>query len=278
MANLEPDLEVWIARLPEYELRPSSSRHGDDDLADAAADDSPVPNIAVFDHWRPDSFVQLDEFPAVLCRDMAAVTAATNGQVEARVLKANPAHPWPQPPWRRRTTGARLCLLIAGTVWFDLAGIGEESFSAKDSWCLPGGLDHALLEASTEFELLEIELPVPPGPPSPASDVPEMLMLNATYNYRSVPLFGKPNEHPDYPRVEMADPRSALALRLDDKECSDWAGCPWHLHDQGIQCGYLTSGTAHLDIEGLGLVDAQPGTFWLQQANARHLVRSAASR
>ncbi|ODQ96374.1 hypothetical protein [Mycolicibacterium holsaticum] len=230
--------------------------------------------MAVFDHFRPHSFVCRDDFPAILCRDMTTVTAAAHGQVMARVLKANPVRPWPQPPWRRRTTGARISLLVAGTVWFDFAGIGEESFSANDSWCLPADLDHTLLEASSDLELLEIEFPVPPGSPDLNSAIPEMLMLFASYSYRPIPCFGKP-AHTEHPPAQTADPGAALSLRLDDTAPSGWAGCPWHLHDQGIQCGYLTSGTARIDVEGLGVVDARPGTFWLQQARSA-LVPSAA--
>ncbi|MGV0794522.1 hypothetical protein [Mycolicibacterium sp. XJ1819] len=221
--------------------------------------------MAVFDHLRPHSFVCVDEFPSILCREMTAVTAAAHGQVMARVLKANPARPWPQPPWRRRTAGARISLLIAGTVWFDLAGTGEESFSANDSWCLPAGLDHSLLEASSDLELLEIELPGPRGSSDPTSTIPEMLMLFASYSYRPIPRFAGP-VHTEHPPTDTADPSAALSLRLDDSAPHGWAGCPWHLHDQGIQCGYLTSGSAHIDVEGLGVVDARPGTFWLQQA------------
>lgn len=86
---------------------------------------------------RPDSLVDLNEFPTVVCRDMPAVTAA-------------------------------------GTAWIDLAGIGEEFFSANDSWCMPDGLGHELLEASSDFELLEIEIPVPPASRVVTSAIPEI--------------------------------------------------------------------------------------------------------
>lgn len=253
---LKSDVEVWIARLPGFELRPPRLN----------GDDPSVSELAVFDHLSPHSFIRLDEFPAVLCRDMTALTEATHGQMVARVLKADPARPWPQPPWRRRTTGARFSLLVAGTAWFDLGGVGEESFSANDSWCLPDGLDHVLLEASTDFELLEIEFPVQPSAPVLTSTIPEMLMLYATYSHRPTPYFGMPAEATEGPLSEPADPGIAPPLRLDDKACSGWTGCPWHLHDHGVQCGYLTSGTAQIDADGVGVVDARPGTFWLQQS------------
>lgn len=258
---VKSDLEVWIARLPGLDL-PLPVRNG----YGADSTDLHGSGMAVFDHLRPDSFIQHEEFPAVLCREMTAVAAGSGGHVMARVLKANPALPWPQPPWRRRTAGARISLLVAGTVWFDIAGVGEESFSATDSWCLPASLDHTLLEASADFELLEIELPHPVGSPVAPSGIPEMLMLYGTYSYRPVPCYGKPTEHAEYPSAEPAEPGTALSVRLDDSAPNGWAGCPWHLHDQGIQCGYLASGTARMNVEGLGVVDAGPGTFWMQQA------------
>src|SRR5690625_170914 len=152
----ESGLVVWITRLPGFQLR-SDQAYGNGVDSSLASDSTLFPrsNLAVFDHPGPHSFVRLDEFPAVLCRDMTAVARASRGQVVARVLSANPAEPWPQPPWRRRTTGARVSLLVSGSVWFHLAGTGEESFSAKDSWYLPPGFDYALLEASSDFELLE---------------------------------------------------------------------------------------------------------------------------
>lgn len=264
---LNSDLEVWIARLPGFALRPAGSNgHLVDQLLGADSTKPPGSAMAVFDHLQPDSFVHLDEFPAVLCREMTTVTEASGGQVIARVLKANPERPWPQPAWPRRTSGARINLLIAGTVWFHIAGLGEESFSANDSWCLPASLDHALLEASSDFELLEIELPLASDSSAKTVAVPEMLMLYATYSYRPIPTFATAVEHSDYPSTESPSPGNALALKLDRRAPSGWAGCPWHLHEAGVQCGYLASGSARMDVEGLGIVDAAPGTFWLQQA------------
>jgi hypothetical protein len=267
--HVESDLEVWIARLPGYQLRstPSEGRDITDSPSPVGVTDSLASDVAVFDHLRPDSFVRDDQFPAVLRRDITAVSAHTHGQVIARVLRANPAREWPQPPWRRRTTGPRISLLLNGTVWFDLADFGEQAFSAHDSWSLPSGLDHALLEASCDFVLVEIELPVAASA-SHAVDttIPEMLMLYATYSYRAIPSFGKPATHRANASTGTADPSGTLSLKLDNKAPDAWAGCPWHLHERGIQFGYVTRGTARMEIEGIGVVDALPGTFWLQQA------------
>lgn len=267
--HVEADLEVWIARLPGYQLRPnlSDGREFTDRPPPVGMTDSHASDVAVFDHLRPDSFVSDDQFPAVLRRDITTVSAHTHGQVIARVLRANPAREWPQPPWRRRTTGPRISLLLSGTVWFDFADFGEQAFSAHDSWSLPSGLDHALLEASCDFALLEIELPAAPGAKRAVdTTIPEMLMLYATYSYRAIPSFGKPVNHRANAPTETAGPGGTLSLKLDDKAPDAWAGCPWHLHDRGIQFGYLTSGTARMEIEGIGVVDALPGTFWLHQA------------
>lgn len=213
--------------------------------------------ITVFDHPQPDSFVRLAEFPAVVCRDMPAVSAATRGQVIGRVLRADPARPWPHPPWRRRTRGYRLNLLVAGTAWFDLDGIGEESFSARDSWCLPSGLEYVLLEASTDFELLEIEFRVPAG--CDAAAIPEMVTLFATYSYRQPTLFGA--------EVTNSASDATPLVRLDDRAHDGWAR-PWHLQEQGIQCAYLTRGAVKLELKGRNAVDARAGTFWVQQARS----------
>lgn len=254
------DLAVWIAQIPDFELRPPPRNgYGVDQTLHAYTTGSPGSEIAVFDHLRPDSFVCLDEFPTLLCRDMPAVTAASHGQVVTRVLKANPMRPWPQPPWRRRTTGVRISLLISGTAWFDLAGIGEESFSANDSWCLPEGLDHALLEASTDFELLEIEFPGLPGSRVESSTVPEVLTLFATYSYRQTPVFGGRVDYTEGPPV-------APPLVISDDRAHDGWARPWHLQEQGIQCAYLTRGAARLELNNRGIIDARAGTLWLQQA------------
>lgn len=259
---MSSDLAVWIAQLPDLELHvPCGSGHGSCQTERTDIPDEGGSEIAVFDHLRPDSFYRLDEFPAILCRDMPAVTAAAHGQVVARVLKADPARPWPHAPWSRRATGPRLSLLVAGTAWFDLAGVGEESFSANDSWCLPGGTDHVLLEASTDFEMLEIEFPGRPEACGASSAVPEMLTLFATYSYQHIPIFGQPSAHAESP-ID-APP----TVRLDDRAHNGWAR-PWHLQEQGIQCAYLTRGAARLEIKGRKIVDVRSGTFWLQHAEA----------
>ncbi len=253
---METDLAVWIAQLPDFELpRPCE----DVPLHTAGPNTSRDSAITVFDHSRPDSFVRLAEFPAVVCRDMPAVSAATRGQVIGRVLRADPARPWPHPPWRRRTRGYRLNLLVAGTAWFDLDGIGEESFSARDSWCLPSGLEYALLEASTDFELLEIEFRVLAG--CDAAAIPEMVTLFATYSYRQPTIFSARTE-----ATNSASDATPL-VRLDDRTHDGWAR-PWHLQEQGIQCAYLTRGAAKLELKGRNAVDARAGTFWVQQAKS----------
>jgi hypothetical protein len=269
---VKSDLAVWIAQLPDFELHsPLSDGQGDDHRPRAEKTDPASPEIAVFDHLRPDSFVRLDEFPAVLCREMPAVAAAAHGQVVARVLRADPARPWPHPPWRRRTAGTRISLLVAGTAWFELGDMGEESFSANDSWCLPAGLDHALLEASTDFELLEIEFPGPPNSRVEPLTVPEMLTLFATYSYRQTPIFGKRVAHSEN---LAGDPP---LVRLDDRAQDGWAR-PWHLQEQGIQCAYLTRGAARLELKGRGVIDARAGTFWLQQARNTAVQSSQVNR
>lgn len=253
---MESDLAVWIAQLPDFELpRPRE----DGRLQSAGQKAFPDSGITVFDHPRPDSFVRLAEFPAVVCRDMPTVAAATRGQVIGRVLRADPARPWPHPPWRRRTRGYRLHLLVAGTAWFDLDGIGEESFSASDSWCLPADLDYALLEASTDFELVEIEFRVPSG--YSAAAIPEMVTLFATYSYRQPTIFGG--------RTGVADSKRGATplVELDDRAHDGWAR-PWHLQEQGVQCAYLTRGSVKLELKGRNAVDARAGTFWVQQARS----------
>ncbi|MGV0870603.1 hypothetical protein [Mycolicibacterium sp. XJ879] len=258
---MESDLAVWIAQLPDFKLRRPCGGDGGGDGCFPLANPSELSGseVTVFDHLRPDSFVRLVEFPALACRDMPAVAAATQGQVVGRVLRSDPARPWPQPPWRRRTRGFRLNLLVAGTAWFDLDGIGEESFSANDSWCLPGGIDYALLEASTDFELLEIEFLGAPGYRTTA--IPEMVTLFATYSYRQPTIFGE--------RTEVTESPSAAAplVKLDDRAHDGWAR-PWHLQEQGIQCAYLTRGAAKLELKGRSAVDARAGTFWVQQARS----------
>jgi hypothetical protein len=144
--------------------------------------------------------------------------------------------------------------------------LGEESFSAHDSWSVPHGVRHALLEASSDLELLEIEFRGVAGN-GPASTSMEMLMLYGSYSYRAIPRFaGSPPAAGEVSNQIGAG--AALSLKLHDHPPTGWAGCPWHLHDEGIQCGYLTTGSARIDVEGLGVVEAQAGTFWLQQAGA----------
>lgn len=242
---MSSDLEVWIARLPEYELG------------------TPTTSPAAFAHLRDDSFVPHDECAAVLLREMPEIHKYTNGMVTARVLKANPDRDWPQPAWARRARGTRLSLLVSGNVWFEIDGVGEVSFSANDSWCVSAGVEDALLEASRDFELLEIEFEghgASGGPASPPAD--EMLLLYGTYRYRSIPRFG--------PGVKgLAREGTGLSLSLRDDPPGGWAGCPWHLHERGVQFGYLTTGSAYIDIEGVGGIEAQPGTFWVQSAHTR---------
>jgi len=246
---MNSDLEVWIARLPKFEL----GRDGSD------------LDTAVFDHLQPNSFAVHPECAAVLLRDIGTVEKHTAGRVSAQVLRANPALSWPQPPWRRRTEGTRISLLVCGTAWFDIDGAGEESFSANDSWCVPEGVDHVLLEASSDFELLEIEFRAMAGDPATTPAVPDLLMLYGTYSYRSVPVLGG-SAAGCHDQLDRPDAGTALSLNLHDHPPTGWAGCPWHLHDEGVQCGYLTTGSAQIEVDRIGVVEAQAGTFWMQQA------------
>jgi quercetin dioxygenase-like cupin family protein len=257
---MESDVEVWVARLPNFGL----DRAGPESPAIPESAREPGNEVAAFDYPRPDSFVTHPECRAVLIRDMHAVRTYTKGRASSRVLKANPDVPWPQPPWRRHTTGTRISLLVRGTAWFDIDGAGEVAFSANDSWCLTRGVGHGLLEASSDFELLEIELAGAGegGVKDDATPDGEMYMLYGSYSYRPITRFGghEPPAHgataaaPDLP----ADERISPLLHV-------WDGYPWHFHDHGIQCGYVTSGSARIEVQGFGIVDADPGTFWFQQ-------------
>lgn len=231
------EFDVWMAHLPGLSVRPHT--HNGRETAE----------IAVLDQVGTDSFVPLEEFPPLLCREMPAVSAALDGRVVARVLRADPEQPWPHPPWSRRTTGVRISLLASGTAWFDLAGIGEESFSANDSWCLPGGFEYSLLEASTDFELLEIDFPDWLGEDG-ATDVPEVSTLFATYRWQPTQAFGG---------AEAVTGPPATSEHRDD---SRWVR-PWRVRGRGIECAYLTGGAARLEVERLGVIDARSGTFWL---------------
>lgn len=244
---MNSDLEVWITRLPKYELQDIGSDF----------------DTAVFDHLHSDSFVVHPDCAAALAREIDTVDKHTAGQVSARVLKANPALSWPQPPWRRRAEGTRISLLHSGTVWFDIAGVGEESFSTNDSWCIPDSIEHTLLEASSDFELLEIDFKSTPGGSSPGPD--EMLMLYGSYSYRPISRVGGPGPA-RHDRTDRLDAGAALSLNLHQHPPTGWAGCPWHLHEEGVQCGYLTAGSAQIEVEGAGVVEARAGTFWLQRA------------
>lgn len=248
---MNPDLEVWITRLPKYELDCTGSGSA----------------TAIFDHLHDDSFAVHPTFPAVLVREIAAVEKQTAGQVSARVLRANPAVSWPQPPWRRLTEGTHVSLLRSGTTWFDIDGFGEESFSTNDSWRIPTDVGHTLLEASSDFELLEIEFRGAQGETTTSPLPDEVLMLYGSYSYRPIASLGGSTPVAD-DGTQPLGAGNALSLKLHNHPPAGWAGCPWHLHDEGIQCGYLTTGSAHIEVEGVGLVEAKAGTFWLQQARS----------
>lgn len=249
----QSDVDVWIARLPTYEL--------------ASDRDEQPPKVAVFDHVRPDSFTGHRECAAVLLRDIAPVRRVTQGRVSAQVLTANPDMSWPHPVWRRHTEGMRISLLVSGTAWFDIDGVGEVSFSANDSWCLVDGVDHALLEASSDFELLEIELrgPIRSEHGPTVSATADMYLLRGAYTYRPITQFGGTRKPDGGTSAALRAGAAAQGSSRGNSLVHVWDGCPWHLHDKGIQCGYVTAGSADIEAEGIGVIDAGPGTFWFQR-------------
>lgn len=255
------EVEFWAVRLSEESagvLRGNTPVRSSMSANSIGAPNLPVAKV---DQLRPESFVPHPDYPAVMLRRLGTSREFCPDSISARVLKANPEMSWPQPAWWRRSKGTLISLLVSGTAWFDIAGVGEVSVSSKDSWSLAKGVDYALLEASSDFHMLEIEL----------GDIGEqqrwpldgLSTFQGKYSYRPVTHFvGRTRQGTNGPaRTNFGDPPF---VSLPDNLHRVWDGCPWRITDHTIQFGYITAGAATIELEGIGVVDADLGTFWIQ--------------
>lgn len=251
------DVEFWVLRLPAAGALPHTGT-----AVNATSPESltPTPNrhVAALDQLAAQSFAPHPECSAVMLRQLGATVEFGDDIFSARVLKANSETPWPHPAWWRRSSGSLISLLVSGTAWFDIAGVGEVSVSAKDSWSLAAGVDHALLEASSDFQLLEIELEDRGHWPLEGVSI-----FQGKYSYRPVTHFVATirNESNRSARRNIGDPPF---VSLPDNPDRVWDGWPWRVTENTLQFGYITAGSAPIALEGIGVVDAEPGTFWYQ--------------
>lgn len=91
-------------------------------------------------------------------RDLG-ISDATNGMVTALVHRAKGPSPKDVRVPHYHTVQFQMNYVLKGWCRFEFEGEGEHHFEAGDAWLQPPGIQHALLEFSEDFEVLEIVMP-----------------------------------------------------------------------------------------------------------------------
>ena len=87
------------------------------------------------------------------------VAGATNGMVTALVHRAAGPCPADVRVNHLHKVEFQMNYVLKGWCRFEFAGHGEQRFEAGDAWVQPPQIEHALLDFSEDFEVLEIVMP-----------------------------------------------------------------------------------------------------------------------
>lgn len=93
-----------------------------------------------------------------LDRDVG-VAEATNGMVTALVHRAAGPCPEDVRVMHLHKVDFQMNYVLKGWCRFEFEGHGEQRFEAGDAWVQPPEIEHALLDFSDDFEVLEIVMP-----------------------------------------------------------------------------------------------------------------------
>lgn len=93
-----------------------------------------------------------------LDRDVG-VAEATNGMVTALVHRAAGPCPPDVRVMHLHKVDFQMNYVLKGWCRFEFEGHGEQRFEAGDAWVQPPEIEHALVEFSEDFEVLEIVMP-----------------------------------------------------------------------------------------------------------------------
>ena len=102
---------------------------------------------ATFGPWRTAGFA---------ARDLG-IAAATNGLADARVARRRAGLAEAAQPLAEHAAEIRFDYVLVGSAVLHVSGRTPETIAAGDAFVIPGGLAHALHDASPDFELLEVE-------------------------------------------------------------------------------------------------------------------------
>ncbi|MGI6871918.1 hypothetical protein [Amycolatopsis sp. 3B14] len=122
----------------------------------------PEATLAKPDMFMPleaDSFKPIAGFPAADLRPLPAVAKYSGGLANAFVIKANPEYKWQGAPWHTHHLNVHFNYIVKGWALFEFEGVGTVRLEAGTAFYQPPRNRHRELDASSDFEVIAVELP-----------------------------------------------------------------------------------------------------------------------
>lgn len=113
----------------------------------------------MFMNLEADSFKPINGFPAAEMRQLPAVEKYSGGLAKAFIIRANPEYKWQGAPWHLHHLNVHFNYIIKGWAVFEFEGVGKVRLEAGTGFYQPPRNRHREIDASTDFEVLAVELP-----------------------------------------------------------------------------------------------------------------------